>query len=163
MEIGYISHVEEEKYLKSKVGQDNISNAIVKAFVDYKLAVDKTPEMQRVIQEKVVEEAKPEVAEKKSDKVTTNVSKTVTKGLVYAIQVCSSTSKMKTFGHINLKTEISELYSEGRYRYYVYPSGSYDEIVKQLANVRRSVKDCFPIAIYNGKLISVSKAKELSK
>ncbi|MGL5683057.1 MAG: N-acetylmuramoyl-L-alanine amidase family protein [Marinifilaceae bacterium] len=173
VEMGYISNLEEERYLKSKVGQDNMANAIVKAFARYKDTVEKNIDLQLVVQDQnkndePIGNAKKEVV-KEQKAVTETVTK-VTKvtprgveGLVYAIQVCSSTAKMKSFGHLKVATKVNELHSDGRYRYYVYPSSNYDDVVKNMSTVRRSVKDCFPIAIYKGKQISVTKAKEMSK
>lgn len=160
VEIGYISNIEEERVLKTKNGQDKIAQAIVLAFKSYKNTIEK--DLSNVIKATTTTQIQKPITNEETKKASVNVQKQESnKNLTFAIQICSSSKKMKTFTHINVKEKINEIYSGGRYRYYVLPSANLEEVMKQMNIIRKNVKDCFPIAIYNGELIPISKAKQL--
>ena len=48
-----------------------------------------------------------------------------------------------------------------RYRYYVKKTSSYEKALEFQQEVRKTVKDCFVIAVYKGKQISVAEARKL--
>jgi len=58
---------------------------------------------------------------------------------------------------------VSELKTADRYRYYTGKADSYEEVLQNLERIRKKVKDCFVIAVYNGKLIKIGEAKILEK
>ena len=70
--------------------------------------------------------------------------------LFYAIQVASVPSKVKTPAKLCTGEKVEEINSGGRYRYYVAKDKELDV-----------VKDCFIIAIYNNKVITVAEARKL--
>lgn len=57
--------------------------------------------------------------------------------------------------------KVEEINSGGRYRYYVAKDKELDVVKKKLSSVKRKVKDCFIIAIYNNKVITVAEARKL--
>ena len=151
VEIGFISNVEEERILKSKSGQERIAQAIVKAFVSYKTNYEQ--------HNKLI--APPLAVIPKESTQELNNSTEKTSNLFYGVQVASSIEKMKTLSHINVKGEIRMIHAGGRYRYFVEKCYRYSDVSSALTRTKRLVKDCFPIAIYNGKLISIGQAKQL--
>lgn len=58
---------------------------------------------------------------------------------------------------------VSELKTADRYRYYTGKADNYEDVLQNLETIRKKVKDCFVIAVYNGKLIKVGEAKTLEK
>lgn len=161
VEIGYISNVEEERILRSKSGQEKIAQAIVIAFKRYKSSIDKD---RQAIITPPTDQLDTVEKELKTKETISGASSSITSAntkVTFAIQICSSTTQVRTFTHINVKEEVKEIYCGGRYRYYVSPSNNLDVVMKRLLIVKKSVKDCFPIAIYKGELIPLSKAKQI--
>ena len=89
----------------------------------------------------------------------TQVAESGKNELFYAIQVASVPSKVKTPAKLCTGEKVEEINSGGRYRYYV--AKELDVVKKKLSSVKRKVKDCFIIAIYNNKVITVAEARKL--
>ena len=70
-------------------------------------------------------------------------------------------SKGKTPAKLCTGEKVEEINSGGRYRYYVAKDKELDVVKKKLSSVKRKVKDCFIIAIYNNKVITVAEARKL--
>lgn len=133
VEAGFISNREEEKFLMSHAGQTKIATAIFKGIETYKRQVEKK----------------------------TQVTESGKAGLFYAIQVASVPSKVKTPAKLCPGEKVEEINSGGRYHYYVAKDKELDVVKKRLSTVKPKVKDCFFIAIYNNKVITVEEARKL--
>lgn len=161
VEIGYISNLEEEYYMMSAVGQDKIAKAIFKGFKNYKakmekhVAVQPENDMAETIPAKKVVAEKPETAEKTKTEVGGD--------LVYAVQVASATARIKNHSGLCSGEKVAELNTGGRFRYYVAQAENLEEVKGNLKRIKNKVRDCFIIAIYKGRLISLAEAKELEK
>ena len=92
-----------------------------------------------------------------------NVSYVEKKDLLYAIQVASSKTQIKDFSYLKLKDRVSELKGKDRYRYYVKETTNYNKALENQKEIRKTIKDCFIIAIYNGKIITVVEARKLEQ
>ena len=107
--------------------------------------------------------------EKQNQKTSTVEKKEVEKvvgesdenDLFYAIQVASSKTRIKDFRYLKLKDNVEVLKGIDRYRYYVKKTSSYEKALEFQQEVRKTVKDCFVIAVYKGKQISVAEARKL--
>jgi len=148
VEIGYISNVEDERFMMSESGQVKIVNGIFKGFQAYKEKMERKAALNL---EKIVAEKQTETEEQPLEN----------KGPLYAIQVASATTQIKKTAALCPGRKVHELKSEGRYRYYVVPSAELEKVKDSLKEVRTKVKDCFIIAIYKGKMISVAEARKL--
>lgn len=155
VEIGYISNLQEERFMMSAAGQDKIARGIFKGFQAYKRKVEKSV----ILPEEQVAEKK--VPEKKIVSVQEDGANPVVP--IYAIQVASAITKIKNSAALCKGEQVCELNSGGRYRYYVAPSAQLETVQGRLKEVRKKVKDCFVIAIYKGKLISVAEARKLEQ
>lgn len=144
VEIGYITNAEDERRMMSASGQEQIAKAIFKGFQKYKNKVEKN----LVI---------PEVAPLEKTSITEKEAP------VYAIQVASAISKIENSASLFTGMEVYEFVSDGRFRYYVSPSENYSQVLGCLKTVKEKVKDCFVIAIYKDRLISVADARKLEK
>ena len=155
VEIGYISNPQEERFMMSAAGQDKIARGIFKGFHAYKKNVEKNV----ILPEEQVAEKK--VPEKETVPVQQDGANSVAP--IYAIQVASATTKIKNSAALCKGNQVFELNSGGRYRYYVAPAAQLETVQGKLKDVRKKVKDCFVIAIYKGKLISVAEARKLEQ
>lgn len=151
VEVGYISNPEEERLMMSSAGQDRIVKGIFKGFQAYKAKIEKKVN------------AVPVKESPKENIVSVLPENTGPAGPVYAIQVASATSRIKNATNLCPGKKVTELNSAGRYRYYVAQSEDLERVKGYLKDVRTKVKDCFIIAIYKGKVISVADARKLEQ
>lgn len=161
VESGFISNREDEKFLMSQAGQTKIATAIFKGIETYKRQLEKKSGVNRSGQSlRSVEsdEMQPLKAEEVQE---TKLAEPGKAGLFYAIQVASVPSKVKNPAGLCTGEKVEEINSGGRYRYYVAKDKELEVVKKKLASVKRKVKDCFIIAIYNNKVITVAEAGKL--
>lgn len=153
IEMGFISNPEEERFLNSADGQNKIARSVAKAFTAYKEEVERNS----AVLVDHPDEAQPE----KTEKVEITPDKI--QGLFYAIQIASASNKIKDSRELGYSGTVNELKTENRYRYYTGKADSYAEVMQNLERIRKKIKDCFVIAVYNGKLIKIGEAKNLEK
>jgi len=160
VEVGFVSNPTEEKYLKTKKGQDYLASAIFRAFREYKNKIEKSSVMLAVEDSVEVHNANTNVAiTAKETEATSNE-----KNLEYCIQLKSSTKKIPITSRVFKNIDgVKERQIDGVYKYTVGSTRNFNTIVKLQRQVRKKIKDCFVVAFYNGKRISLSKAKELQK
>lgn len=147
VEAGFISNPEEERYLCTQTAQTKIANSIFLAVKRFKKSVEKADHL-------IVREAEP------TEKPVVVAAKDE---LFYAIQVASATKKEKNKARLCPENDVCEILCDGRYRYYVSRSSDLEKVKKQLPEIKKKVRDCFIIAIYKGKLISVAEARKLEQ
>lgn len=158
VEVGFVSNPTEEKFLKTKKGQDYLASAIFRAFRDYKNNVEESS----VVLDKEPEIANIDTLIKKrisTEEVPSNIPE-----LEYCVQIKSSSKKIPLTSSVfkdfkNLK----EREIGGVYKYTVGSTTNYKEIVAIQRETRKMVKDCFVVAFYKGERISLSKARKLQK
>lgn len=153
IEMGFISNPEEERFLNSADGQNKIARSVAKAFTAYKEEVERNS----AVLVDHPDEAQPE----KTEKVEITPDKI--QGLFYAVQIASASNKIKDSRELGYSGTVNELKTENRYRYYTGKADSYAEVMQNLERIRKKIKDCFVIAVYNGKLIKIGEAKNLEK
>lgn len=141
VETGFISNAKDLQYLTSESGQQKIAQAIFNAFREYKNKMEKNS---------IVLKGEPKSVSPDGE-------------WFYAVQVLSSATKVTDLKRLHLKDNIEEIHSDGRYKYYVGKSSSYEEILKVQKRLRKSVKDCFVIAISNGRVVPLSEVKKWEK
>lgn len=166
IETGFISNPDDLKVLNSAAGQQKIAQSIFKGFVAYKDKMERNSVVIRNMPEKqTAEKTQEPVGETKAKAETKTGTKTETKAkannIRFAIQVASVQNRMNDTRKINVKEKVEELKVGNRYCYYVCPCNSYEEATAALTRVKKTVKDCFIIAICNGQLIPVSEARKI--
>lgn len=174
IELGFISNPGEEDFLNTEKGQVYMASAIYRAFKKYKTelegydssrsAADKSNSSSTKKNETSV---KPVVKQSKSE---TQISlgkelKSAEGQLVFKVQIATST-KLVSLEKQNFKG-CSELSKEKEGKLYKYYSGNFEDLkdAELLQNElrKKKYKDCFVVAFYNGKQISITEAKELIK
>ena len=153
IELGFISNPEEERFMMSDEGQEKLVNSIFRGFETYKKKVEKNSIM-------LHKEDKKEqvVAESSAPK-----DEPVREGLFYAVQIASAKDRISGTRSWGIEEEVKELQTEGRYRYYVGDTEDYDEVKQNLNRIKKSISDCFIIAVHEGSLIPVGEARNLGK
>ena len=171
-ETGFISNPSDQKILTSESGQTNIARAIFTAFQAYKNNVERNSVVLTGGQDeqKVIPKQTPQV-QKQNQKTSTVEKKDVEKNittsgkndLFYAIQVASSKTQIKDLRYLKLKDKVEVLKGTESSRYYVKKTSSYEKALEFQQEVRKTVKDCFVIAVYKGKQITVAEARKLER
>lgn len=149
-EIGFISNLNEEKYLNSKQGQDYIASAIYRACRDYINEIDK---------KSVVQPARPDTSDKNISGITVQPGK-----IVFMVQVAASGKRLET-KPANFKniSDVIEIQTGNRFR---YAAGIFEEYSKAVAyrkQVEKIYPDAFVIAVKNNKILPLQEALEKSK
>jgi len=158
VELGFLSNVEEEKFLASKAGRSSIAKELFDAFETYKHQNDKvdgtiTPDSEGPIKA---------VNKTNDDKIETPKE---TKSVVFRVQIATSTTKLETKS-FNFKgmTDVERVQSGKKYKYIVGEYGSIDEAKARQKEVRKiGYESAFVIAFENGKRLDLQKAIEKSK
>lgn len=148
VEAGFISNPDEERFLMTAAGQEKIALSILKAIGSYKAGLELSD---------------TNLAHQEDEKNAAVAAGSFGENLFYAVQVASATSKVGNVGGLCRGEKVCELQSDGRYRYYVTPSADLEEVKQNLQKIKNKVQDCFIIAVYKGKMISVAEAKKLEQ
>lgn len=148
VETGYISNVNDEKYLLSDRGQSNIASSIYRALKEYKIAHEKTigTTSQMAVEHEVDDAVK-------ADKI------------VFRVQFLSSATK------INLNSKrfrgLKDLFEYEQYGTYKYCSGGSKDFSEmnrlKLKLQKAKFKDAFVVAFQDGNRISVREARNLTE
>ena len=161
VETGFISNKEEEAYLVSQKGQDEISNSIFKGFAKIVEANNPSP---------IKTDVKEENNTKTSEKVENDTVVTKTKAeykVCYKIQFATLTTKqnLSDSKFKNIKDIEIEKVQENIYRYTSGHFFTYQEAVQELEYVRNNgYKDAFVIAFdKKGQKITINEAKKIEK
>jgi N-acetylmuramoyl-L-alanine amidase len=176
-EIGFLSNVEEEDFLRSEAGQDAIAHSIVDGIKKYKSdlqsngvydsdsAVEEISEQIKTDDSSEINEIShvdlEQVSENKKIKSTNSNSNTIKnrnfEGVIFKVQIASSINSMDTKAQ-NFKglTGIERVKTGDHYKYYLGNTSNYDEILalKEKAS-KKGYSDCFIVAFKGKERVSV--------
>lgn len=147
VELGFISNPEEERYMKSAKGQEELSDCIYQAICKYKRACDnKSSGMQTMLEPSSV----------------ADVSEASNQALSYRVQILVSKSELKHNDRQFKKLNDVSYYKDKSL--YKYTSGIFATEAEAQAH-RRSIKNLFPdafvVAIKDGKRITMDEARQI--
>jgi N-acetylmuramoyl-L-alanine amidase len=149
-ETGFISNSNEEKYINSKEGQDNIAASIFRACKEYIAEINK---------KSVIPSAQKENYVQAIDTPESNI--TNKKGISFRIQVATSTKKIVIKpGNFKNLSNITELYSGNRFRYATGNFADYDTAVSYRKKIEKIYPDAFVIAVKDNKILPLREALE---
>jgi len=175
IETGFLSNPEDEDYLITEKGQDEISNAIFLAFKAYKENCDggkassmadfrnELPAQPKPVCIKDSISAKPLLQQPKEKNEPKQIVGASTDGVVYRVQILSDPKKLSPQSSVFKGVKNVESYQyQGAYK---YVSGSYPQIdaaLKAQSQLRASgFKDAFVVAFYKGERITIAEAKQI--
>ena len=177
IELGFISTQEEERYLNSHTGQQNMANGIYKAFIEYKNAHELRIAQNKKETTKTVQQSKtnavvasknrttPPKVQRETPK-TTNKSTTTVKNKVeskdnpiFKIQIMTSSTPLKENDRRFKGLKNVEYYFEnGLYKYTFGATSNYNEIKKIRSQIVSKFSDAFIIAFKDKEKINVNQA-----
>lgn len=160
VEAGFLSNLEEEKYLMSEQGQNEIASAIYRAFKEYKFQMEKIDEQAK--QENTKHDSLL-AAQKLAEANVETVGAENNAELIFGVQFLTSKNVFK-----NGSTELKGLKNVWRYKdngYYKYVSGKFKNIDEANAYAKQlrgsDFKDAFVVAFVDGKRIPKRKALKM--
>lgn len=152
IEVGFITNLEEEKYLTSEYGQDIIASAIYRSFKEYKEKLERRSQLpvQEIAETPVKKQEQQNVAPTQD-----NIS--------YHIQLLTSKSKVSTTT-FNIDTDVMELPAGEQFKYIAGNAPTYKEISVIKEKLKEQYPASFVIAMRNGTQIPLQDAiKETDK
>jgi len=147
-ETGFITSPEEEKYLNSKQGQDNIAASIFRACRDY---------LDELNSKTSLSWSNTQGPVSKSN-ITQNTAQTNGK-IVFMVQIATSSVKndIRPENFQGL-TEVVEIDASGRYKYAIGNFTDYTEAVKFRKKIELLYHDAFVIAVRDNKVLPLQQA-----
>jgi N-acetylmuramoyl-L-alanine amidase len=167
IETGFLTNADEEKYLGSPKGQDQIAFAIYKAFKNYKAEVEEYDpgpenEVRPRITEEQIEQADEHMSTPPKDSLKPK-PQIVEQNVVFKIQIANSAKKIALNSTKFAGVKNIEEFEEDKT--FKYLSGNYKTMEEAFDEQRRlrkeGFKDAFTVAFIDGKKSSIKEAKEL--
>lgn len=181
IELGYISNLEEERFLNTKAGTEKLAEGIFRAFRKYKTEHEKplgngiTDILADVETQDIIEEEKSEIADTpavQSPKpvLTANISKpnkpiirisesAATEKTVFKIQILTSSKVLsKQDKQFKGLSPVDYYKEKGIYKYTYEESDDYNKILRIKKTIAPKFKDAFVISFRNGEKTDVRKA-----
>ncbi len=182
VETGFLSNLEDEKYLATDKGQSYIASAIYRAFKMYKMQAEGSTTSEIKSAEEHDYSTQTKLIGSMDESLTAHVSKdtvaavvkdTVVKkvipipagesDLIFKVQLTSSSKKIELTSHKFKGLEALEVYqSDGTYKYAFGKGKTMEEAVKLQKRANEAgFPDAFVIAFHKGERISMKRAREL--
>lgn len=145
IETGFISNLEEEKYLMTNDGQELIASAIYRAFKQYKSRIEERSNFTiEPIPEPVVPE---EVVEKTDEQV------------YFRVQIASSKNEVSTEPSAFKGQKDVSIIEQGRwFKYTLGKKLSYNEALDRCDEIKNLFPGSFVVAVRNNEIIPLSEA-----
>jgi len=150
IETGFITNIEEGKYLSSKKGQNETAESIEDAILKYKNSLNGVDQSLVIVN-----------SEEMSD---TNKDSEAYPDIIFKVQIAASTRKLETKSY-NFKglKNVSREQKNGIYKYYYGGTSNYNTIKTQKTEaLEKGYDSCFIVAIKNGDEIPLSEALKSS-
>jgi N-acetylmuramoyl-L-alanine amidase len=147
VEVGFLTYKPEGLYLNSEKGQDEISNSIIQAILDYKRGLDQN------IGADIYEETPNTIVS------PTQVPSVIDTNIVFKIQIAASSKKLelKAYNFKGLE-DVSREREGSLYKYYYGNTSDYGQAKHLEATAKKKYKSCFIVAYKDGKRIELSEA-----
>jgi len=167
IETGFLTNAEEEKYLGSIKGQDQIAFAIYKAFKSYKAEVEgydagSENEVRPQITEEQIEVFDEHILEAPKDTVKQEAPKIDPK-LIFKIQVANSSKKIPlSVAKFKELKNVEEFEENKAYKYLTGNFKTMEDAFEEQRRLRKlGFEDAFTVAFQNNKKISIKEAKDI--
>lgn len=170
VELGYISTPDEEKYLNSSKGIQDLSKSIYQAILNYKqknrhgsttAITEETSDTSTEISEEIRQTEKPAAQQTtaKQKKQISNQADTNTDRPVFKIQILTASSPLKATDRRLKGLKPVDYYKEnGIYKYTYGASTDYNKIYRMRKEILPKFKDAFIIAFKGDSKMNVQEA-----
>ncbi|HRS54098.1 MAG TPA: N-acetylmuramoyl-L-alanine amidase [Bacteroidales bacterium] len=168
IETGFISNPDEEKYLSSEKGQNNIATAICNAFIEYWANINGINPEDNDIADKfnfIEEIVDKDTTSNKNNTTDVNNIKNNTDIITFKVQFATSSTK-KSLNSPEFKDleNVSVYFHQGIYKYTVGDLNNLEDAINlQKEMINKGYKDAFVVAFKNNERISPSEAVKLLK
>lgn len=176
VELGFISNQQEELYMASERGQQEMAESIYNAFVKYKKVYDRKSgnggkvTAARPVATASEQASQPAVAETPATRAADTVESpapaaaTANHLPVYKVQIASSPTALKAGDRVFKGVKNVDSYKEGGlYKYTVGNESDFNTANRLKNEMRKHFPDAFVIAFVGEKKISVSDALKIKK
>lgn len=158
VELGFLSHPEEEVFLASEKGQKELAKELFDAFKSYKTHTDKVDKIgteNEIDEKQTVKETKKVEPEQKEESTTIN-------GIVFKVQIATSSLNLPTKPENFKGMKDVEMIQTGKwYKYFVGNYKSHEEAITRQEEVRKMGYDtAFIVAYEDGNKVDVKYAQE---
>ena len=174
IEMGFISNINEEKYLASDKGKEDITNSIYQAFEQYKSAYDRKHGIVKASQaeskpaeakaDKPAEAKADKPAEAKADKPEEVAQPAEAKAdkPVYKVQIFSTLKPVPAGDPTFRGLKNCQCTKDGKFYKYTYgEDADYQTILDIQQELKTKFKDCFIVAFLGNKQIPVKEALQM--
>ncbi len=178
VELGFISHTEEEKFLASESGQRKMATAIYNAFINYKKDYDKMmgyhnsaahPKEIAIVEndspkEEIVKDQKNVDTQLKTEHSNTEIAvkpkvESGSESPLFKVQFYASPTKLNASNKVFKGIDGFDSYQEGgMYKYTLGAESDYDKILEIKKTISKKFPDAFVIAFIGDKKMSVKEA-----
>jgi N-acetylmuramoyl-L-alanine amidase len=168
IETGFLTNEEEERYLKSDAGQDQMAFSIMRAFQQYKAWVDDKPDSRILAPLKSKEEDHEKEAEvnSRTEKTESNSQHTqVEPNVLFRVQIYQSPKKTSLKASIfKGRDDIWEYESDNTWKYTCGRFDKPEDAVKLQSELKKEgFTDAFVVAFNNNKRITLNEARKIMK
>ena len=174
IEMGFISNINEEKYLASDKGKEDITNSIYQAFEQYKSAYDRKHGIVKASQaeskpaeakaDKPAEAKADKPAEAKADKPAEAAKSPEAEAAkpVYKVQIFSTLKPVPAGDPTFRGLKNCQCTKDGKFYKYTYgEDADYQTILDIQQELKTKFKDCFIVAFLGNKQIPVKEALQM--
>ena len=166
IEMGFISNINEEKYLASDKGKEDITNSIYQAFEQYKSAYDRKHGIVKASQaeSKPAEAKADKPAEAKADKPAEAAKSAEAEAAkpVYKVQIFSTLKPVPEGDPTFRGLKNCQCTKDGKFYKYTYgEDADYQTILDIQQELKTKFKDCFIVAFLGNKQIPVKEALQM--
>ena len=166
IEMGFISNINEEKYLASDKGKEDITNSIYQAFEQYKSAYDRKHGIVKASQaeSKPAEAKADKPAEAKANKPEEAAKPAEAKAAkpVYKVQIFSTLKPVPAGDPTFRGLKNCQCTKDGKFYKYTYgEDADYQTILDIQQELKTKFKDCFIVAFLGNKQIPVKEALQM--
>ena len=172
IETGFLTNINEENFIGKETGQNKMANAMFQAFVDYKNKIEgKDLDITSTTSNNKKEESaaateKQEEVKKEKPSFTAQVNEEINKdkGLVFRVQIISSTKNIAS-GSSRFKNQ-KDIYKYNQGGLYKYCTGNFSYDLKAAKAHRVKMREigftgAFVVAFFDGERIGIEKAIKL--
>ena len=167
IETGFLTNAEEEKYLGSQKGQDQIAFAIYKAFKNYKAELEEYDagpenEVRPRITEEQVEVFDQHITQPTNDSIKIK-TQPIEQNIVFKIQIANSSKKIPLNSTKFIAAKgVEEIEEDKTFKYLTGNFKTIDEAFAEQRRLRKEgFKDAFTVAFVNGKKTSMKEVNEI--